>query len=211
MSVEPVRQNSLYEFLSPPEKVMSQHFVEHFDGDILSERWQTNNFIGTSTFQMADAINQGFEINTDAVNNTQGFIDFNNIRQFDFQKCAMIWEMRTPDSTLRRIQWGLFEDFTLSQNFATITNDSVNTNYEFATRDATTSSIADSGIPIDEVFRKHQIIATSTAYYYSQDGVPLISKTTNLPTTKLQPAGSILTRSAAIRTARYRYVEVFNF
>ena len=39
MSVQPVRQDSLYEFLFPPEKVMPQHFVDHFDGDILNERW----------------------------------------------------------------------------------------------------------------------------------------------------------------------------
>jgi len=185
-------------------------FIEWFYGNQLKAYWREADFVGTNIFRMVDEINQGFEIVTGANLNDQGFIDFNNINHYDNLNCIELWVMRAVESTTRRQQTGLFEDFTLSQNFATITNDTDETNYVLATRDATTSSITASSIPIDEIFHIHQLRLKSTFADYLQDGILAITKTTNLPTVGLNPGGSMLTRGASARTGRWRYLSVIN-
>ncbi len=185
-------------------------FLDWFYGNDLKAYWRKANFIGTNTFQMVDEINEGFEIVTGANSNDQGFIDFNNINHYDNQNCIEIWTMRAVESTTRRQQTGLFEDFTLSQNFATVTNDTDETNYVLATRDATTASITASSFPIDEIFHRHKLQLFATFALYSQDGILGITHTTTLPTVGLNPGGSMLTRAAGVRTGRWRYLEVFN-
>lgn len=201
--------NSVFDIFKAPAEDWKTRKWHWMSGSQLPTDWNAVNLTGTSQFRMSDNINQGFEIFTNAVDGTQGYIDFNNIRHYDEQNFIEIWEMRTVESTFRRQQWGMFFDFTISADFATVTNDTNSTNYEFVTKDATVSSVADSGIPIDEVFRSHKIVGSASDYQYTQDGVLLITKLTNLPTQRLQPAGSMFNREAANKTGRWNFVEVF--
>jgi len=202
---------SMFDLVNARGHFPRQHVQENFSGaDLDLDRWRVVNTTGTNIFRIADVIDGGFEIVTGATNGDQGSFDFNNKNQYHHQGCIMIWTMGLVESATRRQQWGLFDNFATSADFATVTNDTNATFYELTTKDAATSSTTATTISINEVFTEHKLDASSGDYKYSQNGILVITKETNLPTKALQPAGSMLTRATGTKTGRWRSCEVFN-
>lgn len=207
-------QDSLYEHLFPLTTVMKQRVVDNFDGDSLNERWQTNVFSGgTPTFAMVDAVDEGFEIDSaSSVSPRGGFINFNVIRQYDFDNAIHISEWRVLSIASVITACGFGGDApTLSDHRCEARFDSVvGANYLLLTSDGTTNTTSDSGVVADTNFHTFKTRLTSTLAELFIDGALETSKTDRLPAAKMEPIFIVLQRSAAAKQGHIRYYEAFN-
>lgn len=203
--------SSVYEMFDPLTTVRKQRFWDFFDGDDLRSWWTTNNIQGTPTFQMADVVDEGFEIITGATANDGGQILFNNIRQYSNTASMMISVIRALSNASQSAEVGLRQVIS-GLNFALVgqKTDSSTTDYIIDTSDATTRTQTVATFALDTVFHVHQLELTSANAKYSIDGGLEVTKTTNLPTLKLQPVYFVQTLTTVAKTGRIRYLEVFN-
>ncbi len=204
----------LYELLHPFGVVAGQHVVDNISGDSLNERWTTGNFTGgTPVFTMIDGIDEGFEIDSGSSSaNKGGFIAFNGIRQYDNTLVALIASMKFMDTTVILANVGLQGD---SPNFTKDRLESrldtnTSSNILLLTKDASTSSSVDSGLAADTNWHTHDLKLDSIAAKQWIDGTFKGIKTTNLPTTALEPTFFVVQRGTTSKEARIRYIEVYN-
>jgi hypothetical protein len=215
MSVEAVRKESIYEYLSSLSKPMPQHFVDNFDGDIIdSGRWTFGNTGGVGIFAMASAINEGASIIAQNTPSGDSELTFNLIRQYDMQSAVVISEFRRVTATNTVAAVGLTDGILILGSLQATG----------AWRDSTTDTFKElqhnnglapsattaSDVPIDLVFTKYQIIFTSTALYGSINGVLKVTATTDLPSGQGQPCVEVFRPAAVAPEIRIRYLEVFN-
>jgi len=73
---------SIYEAKQALTTVQQCRFVCWFSGTSLSSVWTQTNLAGSNTFQMANALDQGFEIVTGAFDNNAASINFNQKKHF---------------------------------------------------------------------------------------------------------------------------------
>jgi len=215
MSVEPVRKDSLYEYLSPQQKIMGQHFVDNFDGDILNERWTTYNIFGANTFAMQTGINQGFRITTQGGINNRGGIQFGAIRQYDPFNSSTI-QYATRITSLNALMVGGLGRLNPDGGSSTSERTSWRANtlggfYDLNTSDGTLTAAVDSSIALDLLQHRHQVYATNTTHYYSIDGVLEASENTFLPTNALLPFFMGWTNGASQSVTSIQYMEAFNY
>ncbi len=216
MSVEAVRKDSIYEYLSPLSHVQGQHMMDKFDGDVLnSDRWVTFNIIGANTFAMRDAINGGFQITTPAVIGNRGGIDFDNIRQYDPFSSTVIQYATAISGTGVIIAGGLGvsnPDFgsSLSERSGYRRN-TISGFYDQNNSDGSTSSSADTDVAVDLVQHRHQIYLANTSHYYTIDGVLKASLSTTLPNDPMQPTFMGWTNTANSATGSIQSCEAYNY
>jgi len=203
---------SLYEAFNPLTTLAKTHFIEWFSGDALDSIWTTRNLIGTSVFTMVDAIDDGFSITSETTTNEVGAIDFNDIGHYDPRLFEMIFVMKGSHTTNTRISGGLSEDNVYSANFllAGLRPVDTPTNYSLFSQADATGSTADTGIAMDTNFHVHKLIGTSANIQYEIDGVAGVTKTTDRPDGKSQPAFLCQTVGTAQRILNVRYMEIYS-
>ena len=208
----PVQKASLYEHLFPLTTIMKQRIVERFDGDALDERWQTRDIIGTATFAMVDAIDEGFEIITSAGIDHNSQIDFNNIRQYSNIASVIIIVGRRVTATDTDYTIGFYDDApdASTTSRSRMRDFSGSTFKGLNTHDGTTDSQTNSSVAVDTIFRTYKIEMRSADNRLFIDGILEVTKTTNLPTQKLQPQFHMQSKAVATSTGRIRYLEAFN-
>ncbi len=216
MSVEATRKESIYEYLAPLEKPLSQHVIDMFDGDILnSDRWVTFNIVGAQTFAMRDGINQGFSITTSASIGDRGGIDFNNIRQYDPFNSTVIQYATAISGTGILVAGGLgFNNPDWGSSFSERSGYRRNVLtgfYDQNTSDGVLSADTDTDIAVDFVQHRHQIYLTNTTHYYAIDGVLKTSLNTLLPNSGLQPTFMGWTNTANSGVASIQSCEAYNY
>jgi hypothetical protein len=84
------------------------------------------------------------------------------------------------------------------------------TNLLLYTGDASASSQAQTDIPRDIVYHTTKLECGSADIKLTVDGVLKVTKTTNIPTVKLQPVCFVESRDATAREGRIRYMECYN-
>lgn len=214
MSIEAVRKDSLYEYLSPPQKIMSQHFVDLFDGDILNERWALTILRGTGIGFMQDDINEGFNIRAIGTPTPQfkTKISFSSTRQYSNVGSTMIGEWRTLELTNNPAKMALVN----------ISSDAANTNFISTIFSATFFALqtAAGGAPTttfgsttynDLLFHRHELTITSTMGTLIVAGNLEATSTTTLPTLRLEPTFQQNSQTANVaKNMRVRFAEAFN-
>lgn len=217
MSVEAVRKDSLYEYLSPLEKPLTQHFVDMFDGDVLDpDRWTTYNIFGANTFAMADGIDQGFRITTQGGINNRGGIQFGgNIRQYDpFNSSSIQYATRISgaDALMAGGLGVLNPDAGSSTSERTCwLASTLSGTYDLNTSNGTLTSVSNTPISIDLLQHRHQVYATNTTHYYTIDGVLGVSTNTFLPNSGMSPFFLGWTNGASVSVTSIQYMEAFNY
>jgi hypothetical protein len=202
---------SVYELFNPLTTIARQHFWEWFDGNDLSSIWNKNDLVGTNTFQMADAIDEGFEIVTGAGGSDNGQIDFNAKRHYDPTECIMIAVARNKSLSANRLRIGLGNTaFNVNVQVMFLEANTQDTNFELATSDATLSFTA-TDVTLDSNFHSIKLEGTSANVQLTLDGVLKVTKTTNRPTSNVQPQMYVLDlATSSAKTGQCRYLEVFN-
>lgn len=203
-------EESLYEHLFPLTTVMKQRVVENFDGDTLNERWQTNNVLGTNTFQMADVIDGGFEIITGTSANDDGSISFNDKRQYNFNASVIIFVMQQITAASYRCQAGFTDSNNLpSGDSAYIDNNTSFTNYRLLTFNGG-GTAANLSVALDQLLHSFKVETKASSVDGFIDGVLDATNTTNLPDIKMQPVFQVKTLTTASKTGRCSYLEAYN-
>lgn len=203
---------SIIEAQQPLGSPINQHFWEWFSGDALDSIWTQNNELGTPIFQMADAIDEGFEIVTDTVET--GSMDFNNIRHYSNTSAVFIMAVRkTAGSATDRFHIGLSKDqLNLNTNDRFQWGDSAGSTFKsLLTEDTTTFTIVDSTITTDTVWHYYRgELFTSYSKGYIDSNLEAIT-TANLPTNTMQPLfRAVQTTGGTNHSTRIKYMEVFN-
>ena len=203
---------SLHEIFASGIKPRTR-FVEFFSGvELDSERWHYADINGSNSGAMSDSVNGGYTITTAGADSNSAMISFNDIRQFtaggnvsisvwkkDIELSAGLGGLVSVDSAIHP-----------TTQCAVTRNGSTSTKIALLTGDSSTSA-TDSSLDDDTAFHVYKIECTSPNIQQTIDGVLEIVKTTNRPTTNLQPFFGVQKRTEA-GTAVYNltYCEAYN-
>ncbi len=205
---------SVYEILTPLTTVKKQWFVEWFDGDALKSYWTTVDVLGSSTFAMDDTIDGGFTITTPASGSNRARIGFNNIRHYSNTASIIIAMFKSNTTANGQIAYvglrnAIADNDTQQQVNANF--DGNQTNIQFESGDASTATQDDTGVARHTNFTTVKIEMLSASAKLTLDGTVTNTKTTNLPTVRLQPQMESRIFSGTTATVgSLRYLEAFN-
>lgn len=204
--------SSVYEILTPITTVRKTKFWDWFDGDDLRAIWTTRNITGTGTFAMSDVADDGFTVQSGATSSDESRIDFNSIRHYLQTACVFIGVMKAVSNSSSAQYCGLVNPTTTYDGIdrAIFVLDTANSNTSLRTADGSTSSETTTDVVNDTNFHSVKIECSSANIKLTQDGVLKVTKTTNRPTTRLEPNFGVKTTSAAAKALRARYCEVYN-
>jgi len=200
---------SLYEALFPLSTIMKQRVVDNFDATVLNERWNETNNSETNTFQMVDEVDEGFEIETvSAISNAE--INFNDIRQYDFDNMVVIAEVRETVSSNYLLRIGANLD--ISGNTEVMwreTRDGVSFT-SLRTFHQSSNTITNTTVSESTSWGTVKLVGSSANTILFEDGVLEVTSTANIPAGKAQPQLQGLTRIAgATHSHRIRYYEAY--
>ncbi len=203
---------SVYEMFDPLTTVRKQRFWDFLSGDSLRSWWTSTDIAGTGTFAMVDVVDEGFSISSGATTNNESQINFNNRRQYDFDPSELICVFRAVAITSNVSYCGLSGNILTYNGVekALAIMDSTGTNFALSTADASTSSKTEGSVAIDSVFRSYKITTGSANIKLTTAGILDVTKTTNRPTTKMQPVVGVKTVTSASKEIRTKYLEVYN-
>ncbi len=195
---------------------INQRFLYFFAGDALdTDVWNKRDINGTNTFAMIDAVDGGYSILTDATADSRASLDFNNIRQYDFDASTFLCTMRTMIvNSNQLVAHGLVNDPT--SDFGNTSNgvqveSATSTGFEVASSDGTTRTTTTMSLTHDTNYHNYKTVLSATNIVVDADGVLDTTKTTNLPDAKLQPRLLVTTGGAGgAREGRYLNYEAFN-
>lgn len=175
--------NSMYESFNALTTVNKQHFVEWFSGDAIDSIWTK---IGTGTAQMEDSVDGGFSFES-PTGNVTGYY-FNNKRQYAHNGSVFITVAQRINATSGMIV-GLNDgsNWDNPRNEAGVQNDTSNTYYVAISSDSTTQSTTNTSVSVDTSWRVHKGELDGTDLKLTIDGTLEATKTTNMPTAKMQP------------------------
>lgn len=209
----PGNNQSVYEMFNPLTTIAGSHFWDWFDGnDIDTDRW---TLAGTATGSgMADAIDEGYFLQSTAYYHAA----FNNKRAINFEDSVLISTMRAVTTDCVNYV-GLSGDSTqvISATAMQRTMAQIQTTagqfIKLNTCDGTTASESatdiSSATDLDWYDFKIDVISSSSHKLYV-NGILKLTKTTNLPTVKMQPLFGVWDLSAGTTEMRIRNIEAYN-
>ena len=204
--------SSLYERLSALTQVMGQRVVETFSGAVINERWVFADLNGTGSIAMDDSIDGGAIFTSGATNGNQSELTFDDTRQYDFDNTVIITVAKlSSTSSIKSYPCGLLGFDSFGSDFA-LTRVATNFNsfFNLQTQDASTASTTTGTLAIDANYHTHKLELGSADVKQYIDGVLEITKTTNRPTVKLQPAFLIGTFTGTAKSLNMVYCEAYN-
>lgn len=203
--------SSLYERLSALTQVAGQRVVETFSGsDRQTTRW-TKTESGAGTAAMADEVDGGFTLYPASSNTNYTQINFNNINQYDEANSVMIcvFKQATHTGGATTCQMATTNTSWNLQAYGTRlwTSD---TYFLLRTADASTVSNTNSSITKDTSFHNWKFEASASDIKLYLDGVLEVTKTTNRPTTPVQPVLMSWNENGNRDYSHFRYLEAYN-
>ncbi len=205
------RFDSYYQHRSPFSVLQKQHFWEFFSGKQLSSIWtQTTITAGTLTFDIFDGIDRGARL-LDASTTGHLQLDFNNKRQYNFDGAVMVVLFRHGAGSLQRTYAGLHGDQLASPaDMIQHEKDWANTFQRLGTNDGGVATYTNTSLSNVEVMEATKLEVTPSNTLLTVDGTLEVSKTTDLPTAKLQPVFGLENNGSTNRGAYCQYLEVYN-
>ena len=199
--------NALVDYLTPPGVVPLQRAVDNFDGDTLNERWTITD-IGTGSGGMNDVVDGGYSMTTGTTSADARTLDFNDIRQYDFDACVFT-AIVSQESTA-----SIHTSYGVSGGSGSMTGSHrslSNTNFRFLTYDGITANVVYTSVAADTSWHKHVGIQQASSGVYFLDDVLEVISTSNMPTAKMQPLLDVKTATSAAKTMNVRFYEVYNY
>ena len=195
---------------TPYPDVRKQHFWEWFSGATLNSRWNERNLYQSSTFAMSNSVDGGFSIVTNGVTSARSQIDFNNKIQYSATGSVFIGVYKKVSTTNITPRIGFTnDDANGASHKSCMRGDPTYTYMQLETSDGTATTI-DSTVAPDTAFHTIKIENTSTSNIISIDGGLEVSKTTNRPTSALQPVLFVRGLASVGAEVRCNYMEAYN-
>jgi len=192
---------------------IKQRFTYFFAGDGIDlDVWTETDNTGTGTRTMEDSVDGGYSIAVGTGTLDASQINFNDIRQYDFQNSTCLFTMKDTGIAQALIDVGLVgHTGTGNTEQACVRSFDANTNFALITGDASTGSTTEGLIPLDSSFHNYKLVLSSTDVVMDLDGVLDVTKTSNRPTVKLQPVFAVESNSGATtKKAHILNIEAFN-
>lgn len=210
----PTQQTNLYEQRSAFTALQKLGFYDWLMGNgVDTDIWRNYVDSGAAEVVMADDIDEGLQIRTGAASASIGSIDFNGIRPFSHTASLIFLIAKRVTTTNAKAIAG-FNGLTTGSldglNSALYYDETSATFKELYTSDGSTSSKTDTDVAVDTSFHNVTIECGSANIKLSLENVLKVTKTTNRPTSKLQPVLGAYTTTTAYAYARYKYVEALN-
>jgi hypothetical protein len=190
-----------------------QHFIEWFSGKQLPSYWTTTNISGTNTFAMDDAVDGGFKITTGTGGDNRGTIKFNGKRQYSntASVCISVFKRVTGDTRT----WSGFTTATGDQavnsgKLASITDESSQTYKRAISSDGSALSGIVTTIPTDTSYHSAKVEMRTSDFQATIDGSLQVTKSTNLPTAKLEPVFGNWNIASGAKVGHITYMECYN-
>ena len=190
----------------------NQRFVENFSGGSLdTDRWQQTQS-GTGIFAMSDSVDGGFTLYPASGNTNYAQINFNNKKHYSKTGSVLIsvWKQPTNTGGASTMQMASSNGTSWNTNSCGTRLWTTDSYFKLRTADASTVSQTDTTVARDTNFNlfKHEMKSSSAEL--SINGVFQLSKTTNLPTSDLQPAPFAWNENGNRDYLHIRYMEAYN-
>jgi len=211
-------QASLYEHLQPLTTVAKTRMVENFSGSVIcAARWTTTALSGSVTFQMANAVDEGFEAITGASTSNGGGINYGGCTNTPLHFCPasmkMIAVYRSTSAVTRFNSAGMSVSHALGSttDFFAVQDDTTDCFVNLITNDGVSGSTeVDTCCTFDTCMHVAKFVGTACDITLALDSACVtVTATTDLPNTPLAPNMRFLTRTTASRTFRYHYLEAY--
>jgi len=204
--------NSVYEMLSPLTTYRLNHFWDWFDGNALRNWWNQDDFAGTGTTGIADAVDGGGFVTGGSGNNESTFINYDGKDQIDNNSSVAIFIFHRFSTGTNDFSRCGFVNAVGSDNQSAYVQDLNAASFILLrTGDASTSTDTDTTFGTDGVIRGYKMQLTSADCQLTVNGKLEITKTTNLPTVTFQPTwGGGNSPTGASGQTRLRYFEAYN-
>jgi hypothetical protein len=184
--------NSVYEMFNPLTEVRKQHFWDWFSGDSLNARWTEFNAIGSGTGVIQDDVDEGYRFTHSATMNDWGGIAFDNIRQYAHDGSIIIGIVKEVyGAGTGGYHFGFTGTLDTTQDqISMITSDPPQspTNFGLQTNGAGSQTTTVGSVAHDENWHTMKIELSSTDSKSYIDGVLDVTKSTNPPTSEMQPS-----------------------
>ena len=197
-----------------------QHFIEWFSGKQLPSYWTLRDVVGgTGSSAMNDAVDEGLRVNTGSGSDAATFIDFNGKRQYSHNSSVCITVCRDNNpSTSGGFRVGFVGDnatgveANLPANCAFINGSSIAEKVGITSKDTSSySNTSGTTTYVNSVFRAYKLTNGSSDLKLTVNGSLELTKTTNLPTDKMQPFAGIGSGGAGgTKELDIRYMECYN-
>lgn len=204
---------SVYEILDPLTRIRKQRFWDWFDGNALRNWWIFSQSNGTGVGSMVDVIDEGFQIEvTSTGSNHRSTIDYNDKRHYSETASVVIGIIRrVTANTLAHVGSHNIDSSSVSVNQVIYANDDGGPFKAITSSDGGTTSTVDSDVATDTNFTNYKTTRQSADLLLHIAGILKVTKTTNRPTLKQQPAfQSFSTTAASGKQSRIRYLEAYN-
>ena len=218
--------DSIYDQLNAYGTVAKQRVVETFSGSALdTDRWTFFNIATGASAVMADSVDGGLQMTTDAGSSPSGYLGFNNICQYDpagFRFISTCKKNGDGSGGAGSDYIGVRGGIGSADNPATIPHMAVMSTGSFVSTTALTTNNGGSYVDTFATTAGGTVAKSTTEFMYDIVGAPSnitltfdgalqITKTTALPTLKCQPLLYIQSRnSQAVKTWNCKYVECYN-
>jgi len=200
---------SVYEMFNELTTVARQHWWDWFDGNNIRNWWTLTNKVGSGTANIEDTVDGGMVLSTSNAASAETDLDFNAIRPFDNDNSILITIGKRVTASGRLII-GLVNNRSLSAPGAFYQDSGASTFKNLTTRDASAQSTTDTDVNTDTNFTGVKIELTAADVKLFLEGVLKVTKTTNLPTAKLQPLINSRFIGTGTSVVNVRYIEAFN-
>ena len=206
----------MYEVFNALTIIAKQHFRYDFCGSGFSTTlWIKTDQSGVGTFATIDAVDGGAKLTCGAVGANRSSVHMNNKRQLIHNSHTLISVFKLGEAVSGQTHVGTSNvtdvEGTPNDQIQVGMDTSVNaSNFTIDSWDATTGSGLSSGVALDTVLHVHKYVSGASNIQYSIDGVLKVTKSTNLPTVKMQPVISVRTGEAVAHSITILSVEVFN-
>ena len=193
-----------------------QHFWEYFSGSTLNSRWTLEQLVGgDSTLVMSDTVDGGAIFTNQSTSNRVANFHFNNKRQYDYNGSVFIWVAQRSSAT----SLGILLDIGLNGTTGQSSTDSIlfrqyddgSSFIGALSKSATAESTTATDVATNSNMQVLKCAVDASNAIYSINGVTKVTKTTNLPTAKMQPKIRMdNTTQTGLRTVNIRYCEAYN-
>ncbi len=191
---------------------IKQHIVEWFSGDTLDSIW-TKSIETSGTIVMQDVIDGGLIFTTSTTSFDDNGLTFNNIEHYDHNGSAFIVVFRRITDNGEQMLSGLFGNNVINgtpRDVIYARDGSGGAQKRFHTSDASTGTSVDMDqigdllwtVYFGQVFPSHATMHSN--------GKLAVIKTTNLPSSKMQPYVKMRSTNTTISTTAIRYYEAWN-
>jgi len=201
--------NNVYEMITSPAVVKKSWFVDYCDGDAIRAWWTRTDNIGTGSDGSDDAVNSGIFVQSGSASVNNSHLNFGDIRHYSNTASVCEFVYRRNLAGLSDVGLSNPTGSMYQNDMMVIDDRSTQTFKRLATNDTGTETFSNSSIGVNTSNTRVRLEINSSNARMWIAGILEVTKTTDLPTVKLQPIISAFRLTTNVAT-HLIYYEAYN-